>query len=112
MSMERHFRFGYSFPVYEEPIPLPKIPPADRQALEEPPAWCPLCTCAMEKKSGRYGTFYSCTAWRKTGCSATLGPDKVPGKKTQKLLEEREIKRKEAEEIAAIGQATGNLEIE
>ena len=61
----------------------PKREPAKADPDAEP---CPLCTGPMTKRSGRFGTFFSCLDYE---CDGTRDADGSIGRKSQRILAER-----------------------
>lgn len=48
---------------------------------------CPLCGSEMVLRKGKYGYFYGCNKWRKTGCQAAANSNRQWTKKTQQLID-------------------------
>lgn len=46
---------------------------------------CPKCNSAMRLQSGPYGQFWSCTAYRETGCNGSRNLDGTAGRKGGRL---------------------------
>jgi hypothetical protein len=62
--------------------------------LPEPPVVnpkknCIACGAVMEERTGKYGKFYACSAWKATGCKGSTNAKGKPSIATIKLYEKR-----------------------
>ena len=74
---------------------------------------CPICSSSMSPRTGPYGTFIACNAWKTNGCPGKLNAD---GKPTQKTLELSKKKGKKTQEVSEstsdLGARLSSLDIE